>query len=121
MIDKTRKKEAIIFYLTGKTALFSKICVFNNLLCLKELILLLPQKLSKHLPDPYKLIFDNCHVREYEKNVQNFFCTGMFAFFSSTSWVLNLDLIISTVSCVTLDNTRKNRPKSYVTAKIAYF
>ena len=32
MIDKTRKKEATIFYFTGKVAFFSKVCVFNNLL-----------------------------------------------------------------------------------------
>ena len=36
MIEKTRKKEAIIFYLTGKIAFFSKVCVFNNLLGLKS-------------------------------------------------------------------------------------
>ena len=39
MIDKTRKKEAIKFYLTGKIAFSSKICVFNNLLGPEEMLL----------------------------------------------------------------------------------
>ena len=50
-------------FFTGKIAFSSKTSVFNSLLVLKEMILSLPQKLSKCLLDPYKLLLDVSPVR----------------------------------------------------------
>ena len=81
ILDKRRETRPKSFFHRKDCPFFAKDCSFNNLLSLKELILLLPQKLSKHLPDRYNLIPDVRHVRYYEKNGQNFLCTGKFAFF----------------------------------------
>ena len=61
--------------------IFSKICVFNNTLGHKQLILLLPQQLSEYRVDPNKLFLEVCHTRYHEKKWSTIFFTGMIAFF----------------------------------------
>ena len=43
-------------FFTGKVAFFSENCVFNIFLGVTEMILALPQKLSKHFMDPHNFI-----------------------------------------------------------------
>ena len=51
-----------VFFVTGKIAFFEKF-VSNDFLCPKEKNLLLEQKVSKDLLDPYKVFLDIYHVR----------------------------------------------------------
>ena len=57
-----RKKAEIIFF-TEKIALFSKICVLNNLIVPKVEMLQLPKEMSIYIVDPYKLLPEVFHTR----------------------------------------------------------
>ena len=51
----------------GTTAFFSKVCVFNNLLGVEEVILELASQKLKKLLEPNKLLLEVCNKRFFEK------------------------------------------------------
>ena len=90
MFDATRKNRPQYFF-HWKNCLFSKICVFNNLLGPKKMLLLVPQQLSEYLVEPYKLFPEVCHTRCYEKNWATiFFSLEKLPFFSEIGVLNNL-------------------------------
>ena len=75
---------------TGSLALFSKICVFNNLLGVSEMIFYLPQYLSEYLLNPYKLSQDVVTFDSTRKMGQTLLSPGRWTFFLKN---LNLDFL----------------------------
>ena len=67
ILKKKRDKEAKFISSLERLLFSSKVCVSNNLLGPRELILLLPQYLPEHLVDAYILFLEFCHTRKYEK------------------------------------------------------
>ena len=62
-----REKKATKFLSLERLSFFSKICVFNKLLCVGQMILQIPQKMSKYLLNPDILSLETCRTRQYEK------------------------------------------------------
>ena len=53
-------------FLHWKICLFSKICVFNNLLGPKRIVILFSQWLPENLVDPHKLFLEVCKIVKYD-------------------------------------------------------
>ena len=140
MFDNMQKDRPQIFFTRKIAFCFSKNCVFNNLLCVTEMILKLPQYLSGYLLDSYIPFHEVCHTRYNEKKRQSLFFAGKVDFFfqmfvfSTTSKVLQKNSrITQEVSKDLLDSYKvfhdnchlgyyaKIRPQLFFTGKIAFF
>ena len=71
--SRMREKTGQKLFFTGKFAFFSKVCVFNNFLGVTELILYIPQYLSKYFVDPYNVLTEVCHTPECAKKMAKIF------------------------------------------------
>ena len=69
-----RQKLGPNHFLTETIASVPKICVFNNLISVTEMILQLPQKLSQYLLEPDYVSLEFCHTRETQgKKAEKFY------------------------------------------------
>ena len=80
-IDTTRKKRPICFSFHWSFSFFSKVCVFNNLLGLTEMVLLLAQYLSDYFLEPYWFFPEICQIGYHEKGWPNCFSIERLAYF----------------------------------------